>query len=197
MSLVSWTNMQENNRSLDLDLDLDLDPDLDLDLDLFMDQTEVINQHSNNIWLTCVICVLAITVNIWAMKVLKTKEVHCITKLVNWDCMFNILISVEALLFSLNVGFPLNISAICAVRNATFMSLSIFTRLVPVAIVVLRYIMVCHPFLFINCGKEKGTWKWIVGSVSFLCLAIWTYNMYNSSIAFRFLRCVGREEDFG
>ena len=193
--------MKENNMSLglfmDLDLDLDLDLELDLDMDLFLDQSELINQPLDNIWLTRASCVITITVNIWSMKVLKTKEDHCIIKLVRWDCLSNILISVETLLFNWNVGFPLNISAICAVRNATLMSLSTFTRLVPVAIVLLRYIMVCHPILFINCGKEKGIWKWILGSVSFLCLAIWIYNMYNSSIAFRFLCCVGREEDFG
>ena len=103
------------------------------------------------------------------------------------------MISVETVLFTLDVGFPLNISAICAVRNATFMSLIAFTRLVPVAIVVLRYISVCHPALFIKWGKEKGVWKWILGPVIVLCLAVWIYNLYTSSIHYRFLRCVGRE----
>ena len=165
MSKVSWTNNQENNRSLDLDIDMDLD----LDLDLFLDPTELINQPSDHIWLTCATCVLTVTVNIWSMNVLKTKEDHCIIKIVKWDCLSNILISVEELLFNLNVGFPLNISIICAVRNATTVSLSTFTRLVPLAIVLLRYIMVCHPALFIDYGKEKGIWKWIISSVIFYC----------------------------
>ena len=115
----------------------------------------------------------------------------------NWDVASNIWLSVEALLYNLDVGFPLNISAICAVRNATTMSLIAFNRLVPVAIVLLTYIMVCHWVMFVNYGKEKGIWKWIIGSVIVLCLAIWIHNLYTSSIAFRFLRCVGREEDFG
>ena len=195
MSEVSWTNMRENNQSLGLGLDQDLD--LDLDLDLFPDQTELMNQPWDNNWLNCIICVLTITVNIWAMKVLKSKEDHCITRLVNWDFLITIFISVDTFLINSNFGFPLNISAICAVQNATTMALSAFTSLVPVAIVVLRYIMVCHPAFFIDCGKEKGIWKWILGSVITLCLAIWCHSLYNSAISFRFLRCMGREEDFG
>jgi hypothetical protein len=130
------------------------------------------------------------------MKVLTTREAHCITRLVNMDCVSNILLAVETLIFSLDVGFPLNISAICAVRYATTIALTVFTRLVPVAIVLLRYIMVCHPDRFINWGREKGIWKWLQGSVIVFCLANWIYNLYNSSIAFRVRRCVGREEDF-
>jgi hypothetical protein len=131
------------------------------------------------------------------MRVLKTKKDHCVTKLVNWDCLSNILLSVELVLVTLDVRYPLNISAICAIRNATFITLLVFTRLVPVAIVLLRYIMVCHPTQFINWGKEEGIWRWILGSVIALCLAIWFQNLYTSSIAYGFLRCVGREEDYG
>ena len=148
-----------------MSLGLFLDPDVNLDLDLFLDRSEVMNQPVDNIWLTCVISALAITVNIWAVRVLMTKEDTCITRLVNWDCVSNILISAKTLVFTLNVGFPPNISAICALRNATFISLGTFTRLVPVANVLLRYIMICHPVFFTNCGKEKGIWKWILGSV--------------------------------
>ena len=181
MNKVSWTNMQEYNMSLGL----------------FMDQTKEINQPVDHIWLICTICVFNIMVNIWAIRVLKTKEDTCTTKLVNWDCVGSILLSVEELLFNLEVGFPLNISAICAVRNASRWSLISFTRLVPVAIVVLRYIMVCHPIFFINCGKEKGLFKWVLGSVIVLCLVMWIQNIFTSSTNYRFLRCVGREEDFG
>ena len=181
MSLVSWTNMQENNRSLDL----------------FLDQTQAINQPKDHIWLICTASVLTVVMNLWTIRVLKTKEDTCTKKLVNWDCVSNIWLSVEALLYNLDVGFPLNISAICAVRNATVMSLLTFTRLVPVAIVLLRYIMVCHPATFINCGREKGIWKWILGSVIVFCLVIWIYNFYSSSISFMILCCVGREEEYG
>ena len=116
----------------------------------------MINQPVDHIWLNCTICVLTIMVNIWAIRVLKTREDNRITKLVNWECVSNIIISAEVLLLNLDVGFPLNISAICAIRNATFISVSAFTRLVPVAIVLLRYIMVCHPITFIKWGKERG-----------------------------------------
>ena len=57
MSVVSWPNMQENNMSLGL----------------FMDQTEVINEPVDHIWLICATCVLTTMVNISAIRVLKTK----------------------------------------------------------------------------------------------------------------------------
>ena len=162
-----------------------------------MDHTEVINQPVDHIWLNCAICVLTVMVNIRAIRVLRTKKDSNTTKLVNLDCVSNILIAVEILLINLDVGFPLNISSICAVRNATLMSLANFTRLVPVAIVLLRYIMVCHPLIFIRFGKEKGIWKWILSSVIVFCFAIWIHNISNSSISHKFLHCVGREENFG
>ena len=173
--------MQENNMSLGL----------------LMDQTEVINQPVDHIWLIWATCVLTTMVNIWAIRVLKTMDDHCITRIVIWDCASNIFISVESLLFNLDVGFPLNTTVICAVRNATFLSTLMFTRLIPVAVVLLRYISVCHPVTYVNWGREKAIWKWIIGSVILYCLGFYIYNLYFSSIAFRFLRCVGREEDFG
>ena len=117
----------------------------------------------------------------------------CITRIVNLDCASNIFISIEVLLLNLEVGFPLKISAICAVRNATVLSLTLFTRLVPVAIVLLRYIMVCQPAFYTNCGKEKGIWKWILGSVIVLCSAFWIYHIYTSVITSRFLCCMRKQ----
>ena len=64
----------DQDMDLDLNLGLDLDLDLDQDMDLFLDQTEVINQPVDHIWLNCAICVVTIMVNIWAIRVLKTKE---------------------------------------------------------------------------------------------------------------------------
>ena len=181
MGLFYWTYMTENNRSRGL----------------ILDQSEIINQSVDQTWLICFICVLSIMVNIWAARVLKTKEDTYITKLINWEFVSSILIAVEGLLFNLEAGFPFNSSAICAIRNSTMVSLIEFTRLIPVAIVLFRYIAVCHPVFFLRCGKEKGIWKWILGFMTFLCLSLWIYHIYTSSINFRFLRCMGREEEFG
>ena len=164
---------------------------------LFLDQSEIVNQPMDQIWLMCFICVLSILVNIWATSHLKTKEDTCITKLINWECVSSILIALEGLFFNLEAGFPFNISAICSVRNSTLQTLIMVTRLIPVVIVLLRYIMVCHPVFFLNCGKEKGMWKWILGIMIVLSLAFWIYHIYTSSIHFRFLRCIGKEEEYG
>ena len=181
MGLFYWPYMIENNRSRGL----------------FMDQHEIINQPGDQIWLICSICVLNIMVNIWAIRVLKTKEDTLITKLITWESVSRILNSVEGLLFNLEPGFPLNIYAICAIRNSTLLSLIMVTRLIPVVIVLLRYIMVCHPVFFLNCGKEKGLRKSILGILIVLFLAFWIYHIYTSSINYRFLRCIGREEEYG
>ena len=59
MSVVSWPNMQENNMSLGL----------------FMDQTEVINEPVDQIWLICATCVLTTMVNISAIRVHKQSKI--------------------------------------------------------------------------------------------------------------------------
>ena len=74
-------------------------------------------------------------------------------------------------------------------------TLGIFNRLVPVAIVLLRYIMVCQLAFYMNNGKE-AIWKWIIGGMTILCLSIWVYMLILSPDRHRFLQYMGREEAF-
>ena len=144
---------------------------------LFLDKSYLINQvvEPTYGWLNCVISVITTLVNIWAIRVLRKKENDSMTNLVICDCVISILISNDEFFIHSNFWAPIENQAICAVKNSTFTALIAFTRLVPVAIVLLRYLMVCRPVFFIQNGREKGILKWVIGSMIVLCLFFWTF----------------------
>ena len=161
----------------------------------FVDDPKLMNQpvDPDYFWLTLLILVTTAVTNLWTIIILKAKENTPITNLVIWDCANNILISVFG-------TFPkvLPNDTLCALAYSTISTLATFNRLAPIAIVLLRYIMVCHPIFFINNGRERGVWRPILVTLISLCLIIWVQAMVISTgnIALRFLRCMGREEVF-
>ena len=161
-----------------------------------MDQTTAINQpvDANYGWLNGV-SILTIFVNSLVIHVLRAKVNELTSNLVICDCVINIIISFNVIFHSSYFWFPINIPAICALQSSILVTLGFFNRLVPVAIVLLRYIMVCQPAFFMNNGKE-GIWKWILGGLTILCLSSWVYEIILSPDRHRFLRCMGREEAF-
>ena len=167
-------------------------------LGLFLDEPNVVNEVVDPTygWLNCAISIITIMVNMWAVRVLRTKENESMTNLVISESLINILISINELFLHSYYWFPIQNYTVCAVQNSTVSALLALTRLVPVAIALLRYFMVCQPVFFINSGREKGILKWIIGSMVLLCLFDWTYRIYTSSTNFRVLRCMGREEAF-
>ena len=71
-----------------------------------------------------------------------------------------------------------------------------YNRLVPVGIVVFRYIMVCHAVSTVNFGGEKSLWKlvkWFVQGLS-LMHAVLMATVAEESLGFHM--CIGREEAF-
>ena len=161
----------------------------------FLDDTKLINQpvDSDYFWLTLFILVTTTVMNLWTILILKAKENSPITNLVMWDCANNILISVFG-------TFPkvLPNDTLCALAYSSISTLATFNRLAPIAIVLLRYIMVCHPIFFINNGRERGIWTPILATLIGLCLTVWIHKMFvsTSDIALRSLRCMGREQVF-
>ena len=170
----------------------------DNSFDMFLDDTKEINQGIDPTfgWMICTISVLTTMINCWAIRVLRTKESNCIKNLVILDSVGTILISLDTFYYHSFFWVPLNLNTLCAVRGATFSTLVVFTRLVPVAIGLLRYIMVCHPAFFINNGREQGILTWILAGMAVLCSSFWIYVISWSPINFKFLRCMGREEAF-
>ena len=187
MTSVSGTEASEVNSSLFMN---------NTSLGLFMDQTNAINQPVDAVygWLN-VISILTIVVNSWAIQTLKAKVNELTSSLVICDCASNILISFNVMFHNSYFWFPINIPVICALQSSILVTLGFFNRLVPVPIVLLRYIMVCQPSFFMNNGKEC-IWKWIIGGLTILCLSAWLYEIILSPNRHMFLRCMGREEAF-
>ena len=187
MSAVILTDMSEDNSSLGVFLDNSL----------FLDQTDAINEPADPVygWLKCLIGVLTILVNTWAIKIIGTNEKDLTSNLVICDCVSNFVLSFDVIFTNSSFWFPIHFAPICAVQSSIVVTLVVFNKLLPVAIVLLRYIMVCQPAFFMNNG-QKGIWKWIVGSMVLLCLSNWVYLMIFTPDRMRFLRCMGREEAF-
>ena len=71
-----------------------------------------------------------------------------------------------------------------------------YNRLVPVGIVIFRYIMVCHAVSTVNFGGEKPLWrmiKWFVQGIS-LMQGVLMATVAEESLGFHV--CIGREEAF-
>ena len=164
---------------------------------LSFETNELINQpvDPDYLWLNLTLFGVTTVLNLSAILVLKAKENTGITTLVIWDCFVNILLTaIGTVTFS--PWSILHSDALCAVFYSTLSTLGTFNRLVPIAVVLLRYIMVCHPVFFINNGRERAIWRLILVALTFLCSVVWVHQLCTSDIAYRFLRCMGREEVF-
>ena len=71
-----------------------------------------------------------------------------------------------------------------------------WNRLVSVAIVVFRYMMVCHAVYCHNLGREKALWRMVMTALAALCLLDPLFSVLNSSDSLRFMMCIGKEEAF-
>ena len=86
-------------------------------------------------------------------------------QLIIWDCIGKIFVFALILLiygtkFSILGGDKVGL-LLCALRAFLGTALFGFNRLVPVGMVVFRYIMVCHAVMTVNCGGEKWVWRTI------------------------------------
>ena len=162
------------------------------------ENTKIVNEPRDNfIFLARFpILVLAVTVNIWAGLVIGKKDDTGINKIIVCDCVVNAL-SMSLDTFYINSPWSILKSPFpCYIIVFVHILMLTWNRLVPVAIALLRYIMVCQPAFFINQGKEAGVWRKILGVIISLCLALWVLIIFSSSNSVAFLRCMGREEAF-
>ena len=143
---------------------------------------------------TIPILLLTIIINLYARKVISAKDKTLINTLLMRDCIANILCSVFQA-FSFSPWFFVEVSPFCATFVALFYGLVIFNRLVPVSIVVFRYLMVCHAAFCFNTG-EKFIWKWIMRIMNFTTIGFGVSAFFNFKDARGYLKCMGREENF-
>ena len=162
------------------------------------ENTQIVNEPRDNIIFIASfpILVLAVTVNIWAGLVIGKKDDTGINKIIVCDCVVNAL---SMLLDTFYINSPWSIVKSpfpCYIIVFVHILMITWNRLVPVAIVVFRYMMVCHAVYCHNLGGEKAVLKRVITALATLCLLDPLVIVLYSADSFIFLRCMGREEAF-
>ena len=121
-------------------------------------------------------------------------------QLIIWDCIAKIFVFALVLLifgtkFSILGGGKVGL-VLCTLRAFLGTTLFGFNRLVPVGIVLFRYIMVCHAVMAVNFGGEKRVWRIIQRAILLLSLlpSVLVVRVLQDSLGFH--KCVGQEESF-
>ena len=143
---------------------------------------------------------LTFALNTWAVAVIMRKEKNGMNKMIIWDCIvkifcFAIILLVYASSFSVLGGSRIA-KILCFLRAFLGNFLLTFNRLVPVGIVLFRYIMVCHAVPVVNFGGEKPLWMTIQLAVLGLSLlpSVLVAFVLDDSLGFH--KCIGQEEGF-
>ena len=162
------------------------------------DSSQVMNEPRDITFFlaTLPILVVAVTVNIWAGVEIGRKENTGINNLIVWDCVINAL-SMSFDTFYINSPWSILRSLPpCAILIFAHQLLVAWNRLVPVAIVVFRYMMVCHAVFCHNMGGEKTVWRTVMTAFVVICLVNPLLVVFNISDSLVFLWCMGRQEAF-
>ena len=141
---------------------------------------------------------MTLILNTWAVAVIMRKERNGMNEMIIWDCIvkifcFAIILLVYASPFSVFGGNHVA-RILCSLKAFLGTFLFTFNRLVPVGIVLFRYIMVCHAVRAVNYGGEKPLWKAIQSAVLALSLLPSVLIVLDDSLGFR--KCIGQEEGF-
>ena len=128
------------------------------------------------------------------------KEQNGMDKMIICDCVvkifcFALILPVYSSLYSLH-GDPIVGKILCGFLSFLASLLFSFNRLVPVGIVLFRYMMVCHAVATVNYGGEKPLWKTVKWSVLGLSLIQGVLMLFVLDDSLAFLQCMGEEERF-
>ena len=117
---------------------------------LEMEDTELVNQPEEDVLYWAKLALLAVTlvVNTAAVVVLRRKEDTPINRLIIWDCIINI----TKMLINVVTSCKLNNAYLCSILVFSSTTLGLWNRLVPVGIVVFRYMLVC---ITVQCCVRK------------------------------------------
>ena len=165
---------------------------------LLIDNTEIVNEPRNGyVFVTNFpLLIVAITSNIWAGSVIGKKERSGINNIIICDCFVNALTMLFNTFYVQSPWQTRNSPPLCTILLFIHDALGTWNRMVPVGIVVFRYLMVCHAVFCHNHGGEKGIWRIVKVSFGVICLLNPLIVVWNSQASFFFLRCIGREETF-
>jgi hypothetical protein len=100
--------------------------------------TELVNQPPV-LWIELSLLAVTLAVNLAAAVVLWQEDDTPINRIIIWDCMINIM----TMLITNAKQVILNNAYLCSIWLFSNITLTTWNRLVPVAIVVFRYMLVC------------------------------------------------------
>ena len=142
------------------------------------------------------ILVVAVTVNIWVGVRIRKMQDNRINKIIVCDCVVNIL-SMLFDTFYINAPWTILKSLPpCYILIFASKLMNTWNRLMPMAIVVFRYLMVCRAVYCHNLGGEKAVLRRVMSVLVAVCLLHAVVIAFNNSDVLIFLRCIGREEAF-
>ena len=165
---------------------------------LLEDNTQIVNEPRDMFVFIASfpILVVAVVVNIWAGMVISQKDDTRINKIIVCDCGVNALSMLFDTLFFNAPWSILKSLPPCYILIFAYNIMVTWNRLVPVAIVGFRYMMVCRAVYCHNIGGEKAVLGRVMTALVGLCFLGSVVIVLNSEDSVAFLRCMGREEAF-
>jgi hypothetical protein len=114
-------------------------------ISLELEDTELVNRPAEDVfsWTSLPVLATAIIVNLTAAVLLRRKEDTAVNRIIIWDCLINIVTMFMLTVFGPTPWFKGHNGYLCIVPLVINNTLTVWNRLVPIAIVVFRYLMVC------------------------------------------------------
>ena len=145
-------------------------------------------------WANIPIFLLTLLVNAWAVVVIRSREVTDINNLIVWDCGANVA-TMAHIGFQHSPWFVALPTTLCLLNTFAGIFLLNWNKLVPVAIALFRYLLVCRP---VFCQNHGDRWIWrllraAVVSTSLVTTLLYLASGVNSKT---FFTCLGKEEVF-
>ena len=167
-----------------------------LTLGLVIGQVEEVNApiSLSYTWANIPLFLLALLVNAWATVVIRSREVTDINNLIVWDCVANVATMAKTS-FQQSPWFVAMPTPFCMLYSFIDNFLLNWNKLVPVAIALFRYLLVCHPVFCQNHG-DRRIWRLLRAALiltSLLNALLYLANGVNSKT---YLSCLGKEEAF-
>jgi hypothetical protein len=164
---------------------------------LYQLDTVPVNQEAELVymWASIAMVVAAIAVNVPAAVCIRQKERTGISRLIVIDCGANIMTVVLAA--ATQTPWSILGSAPACLTNSILLTiLTTWNRLVPVAIAVFRYLMVCHAVFCHNHGGDGPVWQVVTSGLVVVSLASTAVPLITTDSSLTYLTCMGSEERF-
>ena len=145
-------------------------------------------------WANIPLFLLTLLVNAWALVVIRSREVTDINNLIIWDCVANVatmaINGFQQSPWCVAITFPICI--MCTLIESFLVN---WNKLVPVAIALFRYLLVCQPVLCQNHG-DRRIWRLLRAAVILTSLANTSLYLASGVNSKTFFTCLGKEETF-